>query len=182
LLLAAPRMRTLVLERAGSVCAYACRGRGADLEGVVHEWGGAARDVLALLRAHSIEALRAGSERAYAMLPADAEALARALASAGAPPACGMLALGKLLDPRAAARSLLAALAADARRSASYALAPDGTLYLAGARASRVLGHPELLAWLAGPRAPLAAALERELGLAFDPPLVEPFVWGLDSI
>jgi hypothetical protein len=40
-----------VLEHAGAVAAYAIEGKGRDLQGVVHEWAGAAPDVARLLRA-----------------------------------------------------------------------------------------------------------------------------------
>jgi predicted N-acetyltransferase YhbS len=50
-LLAIPGTRAHVLERAGRVAAYAIHGKGRDLQGVVHEWAGAAPDVAALLPA-----------------------------------------------------------------------------------------------------------------------------------
>jgi predicted N-acetyltransferase YhbS len=49
LLLSAQPMTTLVLERAGSVVAYACLQKGADFAGWWHELGGSDEDVAALL-------------------------------------------------------------------------------------------------------------------------------------
>ncbi len=50
-LLEVPATRVHVLEHAGAVAAYAIEGKGRDLQGVVHEWAGAAPDVARLLRA-----------------------------------------------------------------------------------------------------------------------------------
>jgi len=49
-LLSTPGMTTVVLERAGEVRAYACTGKGADLQGWWHEVGGTDDDAAALLR------------------------------------------------------------------------------------------------------------------------------------
>ncbi|MBM3973679.1 MAG: GNAT family N-acetyltransferase [Planctomycetes bacterium] len=50
-LLTTPGMTALGLERAGQLVAYACCGKGADLQGHWHEFGGAEDDVAALLQA-----------------------------------------------------------------------------------------------------------------------------------
>ena len=50
-LLEVPATRVHVLERADGIAAYAIEGKGRDLQGVVHEWAGAAPDVAGLLRA-----------------------------------------------------------------------------------------------------------------------------------
>jgi len=50
-LLTTPGMRTLVLDRDGAVVAYACCGKGADLQGHWHEVGGTDDDVALLLPA-----------------------------------------------------------------------------------------------------------------------------------
>lgn len=50
-LLEVPGTRVRVLEREGAVAAYAIEGKGRDLQGVVHEWAGAAPDVARLLHA-----------------------------------------------------------------------------------------------------------------------------------
>ncbi|MGE3173669.1 MAG: GNAT family N-acetyltransferase [Planctomycetota bacterium] len=49
--LTTPGLWTCVLERDGAVVAYACTGKGADLQGWWHELGGSDRDVTALLPA-----------------------------------------------------------------------------------------------------------------------------------
>ena len=60
-LLSTPGMTTVVLERAGAVKAYACCGKGADLQGHWHELGGSDADVAALLPAamHTAEQIEA---------------------------------------------------------------------------------------------------------------------------
>ncbi len=50
-LLTTPGMRTVVLERGGAPVAYACCGKGADLQGHWHEVGGSDEDVALLLPA-----------------------------------------------------------------------------------------------------------------------------------
>ena len=48
-LMTTPGMATFVLERDGEVIAYACTGKGADLQGHWHELGGTDQAVAALL-------------------------------------------------------------------------------------------------------------------------------------
>ncbi len=48
-LLTTPGMTTAVLERDGAIVAYACCGKGADLQGHWHELGGDDRDLAELL-------------------------------------------------------------------------------------------------------------------------------------
>lgn len=59
-LLNGPGLETLVAWEGGACKAYAVCGRGADLQGVVHEWGGDFETVLGLARAHG-ERLLLGS-------------------------------------------------------------------------------------------------------------------------
>ena len=65
-LLTTPGMWTCVLERDGAIAAYACTGKGADLQNWWHECGGDDADVAALLPA----AMRlVGQQHAIALLP-----------------------------------------------------------------------------------------------------------------
>jgi GNAT superfamily N-acetyltransferase len=65
-LLTTPGMTVLALERGGAVVAYACCGKGADLQGHWHELGGSDEDLARLLPA----ALHvAGQTRAMLLLP-----------------------------------------------------------------------------------------------------------------
>lgn len=97
-LFAIPGMDLLVSERDGAVVAYACMGRGADLQRVVHEWAGATEDVLALLSAHMRARVEHGDrEDLYMMAPTGAHELELVLRALGAPVATGILALVKPL-------------------------------------------------------------------------------------
>jgi len=76
-LLSTPGMTTLVLERDGAVVAYACCGKGADLQGHWHELGGSDDDLAVLLPA----ALHAtGQTEAVLLLPPAREGLRERLA------------------------------------------------------------------------------------------------------
>jgi predicted N-acetyltransferase YhbS len=65
-LLTTPGMNALVLERDGAVVAYACCGKGADLQGHWHEFGGDDADVATLLLAGMH---RLGQTDAIVLLP-----------------------------------------------------------------------------------------------------------------
>jgi hypothetical protein len=65
-LLTTPGMNALVLERDGQVVAYACCGKGADLQGHWHEFGGDDADVALLLQAGMH---RLGQTDAIVLLP-----------------------------------------------------------------------------------------------------------------
>lgn len=76
-LLTTPGMKTIVLERGGAPVAYACTGKGADLQGHWHELGGADEDIAALLPA----AMHlTGQVEAALLLPPYRAALGRMLA------------------------------------------------------------------------------------------------------
>lgn len=77
-LLSTPGMTTVVLERAGEVVAYACCGKGADLQGQWHDLGGSDEDLAQLLPA----ALHvAGQTEAVLLLPPWRDELRARLAS-----------------------------------------------------------------------------------------------------
>ena len=78
-LLTTPGLSTYVLERDGAVIAYACTGKGADLHGWWHEFGGSDQDVAALLpRALDL----AGQPQAIVIVPPYRNALVRELGPA----------------------------------------------------------------------------------------------------
>jgi GNAT superfamily N-acetyltransferase len=76
-LLSTPGMQTVVLERDGRIAAYACCGKGADLQGHWHELGGTDHDLATLLPAamHTTEQLEGA-----VLLPPYRERLAALLA------------------------------------------------------------------------------------------------------
>jgi len=174
LLLAAPGMDVRVRERAGRLSAYACVGRGADLAGVLHEWGGAADDVLACARAQL-----AGRERLILMAPALRGELGARLSELGAPCRLGVLGMAKLLSAERAAELL---------RSSAPELTvepgPCGDLVLCSAAGRLELDAAAALELLFAPRAERGRVerVEQRLGLSLPALPLAPFVWGLDSI
>lgn len=173
-LLASPNMRTLVLEREGVPCAYVCEGRGGDLQGVLHEWGGSALDVLAVVRVH-LERLAIPT---VLMAPRDAKGLFRYLTVLGLQASVGILGMGKLVSLEAAGRMICEAypaLTSEAR--------PDGLL-LRGPGGDALLDDTQTLLLLAAPQGlrEVAAAVEELVGVEMPALPLAPFCWGLDSI
>jgi len=185
-LLGVPGMLTLVRERAANPAqpaqpvAYACLGRGRDLADVVHEWGGAPEDVLALLRAHLERRFPAGRSGAlFLMAPPSAGELGYRLLELGCASQRGILGLGKLLDVERCCELADALLAPEARATR----AGDGVA-LRGPRAGVELdldAFQGLLFGGPGVHAEARALLER-LGLERAALPLEPFAFGLDSI
>ena len=91
-LLACPQMRILLATRSGEVVSYVCFGRGADLGGVAHEWGGESEGVLACL-ADLLES----SDSVFVMAPGEPGAIGALLESCGAICAKGRLGMAKSL-------------------------------------------------------------------------------------
>jgi len=174
-LLACPGMRVLVREGKSGAAAYACMGRGADLQGVVHEWAGAADDVAALARAH----LEQHGRPIVVMAPPGASALEGALRSAGALASEGVLGMGKLLD-LGRALELLELFAKGALASRVRGERAE----LSGEAGSLELDASALLAVLFAPRRDRSAVEELEAGVGVRAPRLPlaPFAWGLDSI
>jgi hypothetical protein len=177
-------MSTLVLERDGAVVAFACLGRGADLSNVVHEWGGAADDVLALLRAHLAGRCAAGGQDTlYLMAPSNDHGLVRRLTELGCEAAMGILGLGRVLDHGACAE-LLQRLIGSAG-TAAFHTSSEGP----GVRIATPCGQgfltDDLLLGLLFPAFGLdeeVQDLRRSFGLESARFPVELFAWGLDSI
>ncbi len=94
-LLTCPRMSVLVATRAGEVEAYVCFGRGADLGGVAHEWGGAPRGVLACLAV-----LLERADSLFVMAPGEPGPMGELLDSCGAIRAAGRLGMTKPLGQK----------------------------------------------------------------------------------
>lgn len=179
--LAMPGLRTLVRMRRGKVVAYACEGRGHDLEGVVHEWGGPCEDVLACLAAH-LAAQRAREPQGglFLLAPHAGSELVRRLTRTGAQAILGILAQGKLLDPSAA----LECIASHGAGRVEFERLDAEHWLLSHGRRRVELDLAALREILLAPRAERAALtqLEQGLDLAFEGLPLTPFLWGLDSI
>lgn len=173
-----PGMDVLVLEGAQGAEAYACCGRGEDLAGVIHEWAGAAKEVLACVSAH---VARAGPDRQLVLMsPHAPNPVAEQLLALGCPSAVGVLGMGKLLDPEAAAGLLAEACGAPQVYEAGAA----GGCRLVLGESSVELTAAGLLDCLLPARAERAAleSLGRRLGVPLEGLPLDAFVWGLDSI
>lgn len=187
-LLDCPEMHKLVIERDGAVVAYACLGRGGDLAGTIHEWGGADADVLALVRAITDallpeDAVLQGDEALFLIAPPSATTLIAELRSRGALVHESMLGLGKILDRAEAARVL------------DQLVGPEGSVEivdsetrehfrLRGPEREVLLDDEGALALLLGVAEvgeDVAHFLE-QVGLAGAPLPIDAFAWGLDSI
>ena len=91
-LLSCPEMRVSLAERDGECVAYVCYGRGGDLAGVAHEWGGDPSGVLSCLAA-----LLRETEAIFVMAPGNPGPLGELLDSLGALRANGRLGMSKPL-------------------------------------------------------------------------------------
>ena len=188
LLLSARGVETLVLQRGRDIAAYACLGRGRDLARCVHEWGGAADDVLALVREHGERLARRGDEgELFLMTPPGAQAMHACLAACGIAGVRGLLGMARVLDAagavelvrRAARGRVRAGMAGDAFGACGMSAA-----HFAGPGGELALSPEALLDLLLPARGERTAieALERAAGLALPGLPLSLYVWGLDSI
>lgn len=95
--LGCPGMRVLLATCGGETLAYVCFGRGGDLAGVAHEWGGAPEGVLACLAE-----LLIGAEPIFLMAPGVPGSMGAALDACGALRVQGRLGMTKPLGERSA--------------------------------------------------------------------------------
>lgn len=180
-LLDCPGMSVLVTERDGAITAYACRGRGADLRSIVHEWGGATDDVLALLHAHA----GAEAEGAVGVLgPVSEHELWERLAASGAAPVVGFLGLAKVLDRGQLGRTLVDATTPGGVIGTIEDSAGRARVAIRTAEGGFELDDELLLALMfpAFGRLQEVEELAESFGVTFDGVPLELFAWGLDSI
>lgn len=176
-----PGMLTLVRTEDGGPVAYACVGRGADLGNVVHEWAGQPADLLALCRAH-LERRPATDRTLFVMLPPSAQELISTLDSIGIPRTTGVLGMGKLVSPQAAA-NLLGTLVGESV-GVRVLEAPSAILELVGPEGKSTLSPAETMSLLFAPCGDQAQSrkIQHKTGLPLPRLPLSPFVWGLDSI
>ncbi|MEM6571688.1 MAG: GNAT family N-acetyltransferase [Planctomycetota bacterium] len=178
-MLGVPNMTTLVREHEGEIVGYACVGRGEDLGGVVHEWGGDPEGVLPIVGQFWND-LDDEAGRLFMMIPdteTDFLAYFKFVRAAGAK---GILAMAKLANAEAAAQVISTATPDDVTARATG----DDTIDVTGPSGTiRLTGHEILLA-LCPPRGDrrVTDVVESEIGVALPDLPLQPFVWGLDSI
>ncbi len=182
-LLDCPKMTSLVCERDGKVTAYACLGRGEDLGGVIHEWGGDISDVLSLVRA-LVEENSTATDITYLIAPSSEEALHARFEAIGLRPSRGILGLGKIIDRERATRDLSDHMQGELELSFDPDAPEAEQVKLVTPNGAAELNDDTLLVLL------LSSKGEREeiedFGAAFGIDVnglpIEPFLWGLDSI
>jgi predicted N-acetyltransferase YhbS len=79
---ALPGVRALLAMRDGRVTAYAVMGKGRDLRGFMHDWGGDPQDLLCLVRELSV---LSDADEVFVLAPTEENKFARLLASMGTP-------------------------------------------------------------------------------------------------
>ncbi len=180
-LFATPGMQVLVQESAARLAAYACYERGMDLKNVLHEWAGAPEGVLACARMW-LEGLVPNQDREglFLMAPSSSGALGALLDSLGAPSACGILGMGKLLAPGLVLDELCRA----AEHGLTHEQVGEGRWRLQARAGSTERTSEQLLQLIFPPRAERdeITRLETRLGVRFEGLPATPFFWGLDSI
>lgn len=198
-LLQCPEMLVLVCIRDEKLVAYACMGRGRDLQGAVHEWGGDTHDVMGLLRTYLELAYPDGrpfetvidpetgnevpvAEHILLMAPPSAVDLCLRLESLGVPSMHSMLAFGKILDRQAAAK-LLNDVLGDLGR-VELIEGAERPFRISSAEKQGELDDEGVFALLFGvPEVHQDVRnFLRNFGLTDAQLPLEPFVWGLDSI
>ena len=167
-------------DASNRLCAYAVEGKGADLEGYVHEWGGGVSKLIPLLR--FVTNARGGD--LHVISPAHSTNLIRRLKDLGASEHGGVLGMIKILN----AKNLLTKIKKYARAMGADDLAleaRDDLFYLGtGEDMFRTDAEADLVKLIFGPlkasqingfNKTAAAALERVLPI----PL---WIWGWDSV
>lgn len=182
-LYATPGMQIVVELHGGHPVAYACYGRGHDLQGVIHEWAGETEGVLACIRSLIEEHTPTREGQAIFLMAPDLESgeeLTRRLLDADVPSAHGVLAMGKLLDVGAATDRVRAA----SSDPLVVRLVSDQSVEFTGPAGSLACDASDLMELLLPPRGDrtFLKRAERTLGVEFPALPLNPFLWGLDSI
>lgn len=175
-LMTVPDMNLLVRERHGEVVAYAARGRGEDLQQVMHEWAGECQDVLALSRAQ-LETI--GGGKLIMMTPSNREDVARFLLTAGIAGIMGILGMGKVIS----LPGMASFLTQHSGEGCTFEAIGNG-LRLTGPTGNLDMEPSDALLAVVPPRGErgVVEAFEQLTGGTFPDLPFNAFVWGLDSI
>lgn len=177
-LLAGPGMRALVHEGPEGLDGYAIEGRGEDLTGIVHEWGGRGDAYLTCLRAH-LERLPADQDSLWWMVPASQVEVQSLMNEAGVEGVLGVLGMGKLLSPAGLAelmdQATPAQVAVRAEAEGVRVTGPAGNIYLNDLHSLFAVVPPQA-------NRQLVEIVEQTVGAELPGLPQHPFLWGLDSI
>jgi predicted N-acetyltransferase YhbS len=169
--LSIPRMTTLVYERDGRIVAYACCGKGADFEGVVHEWAGPTMEVLDLVLEHVLAEDR---EDIVLLSPPYTGRMRRILRDRALPAHTGALGMMKIVEPTRLAETIQSFTSARPEEATSVEALDDGRFRLDGPEGIFLLDGEQML------RTAFGAEVQEEPMI---PGLPIPFyLRGLDSI
>ena len=178
-LLKGPDITAIVRENeAGEVIAYIVMGRGHDLQGMVHEWGGNTQDVLACVRG-LLQCLPEECPGIFLMCPVTSVDMRKTLLDLEITALEGILGMARIIDMEAMAHVFTR------HGDPRLQITPEAEgLRLEGPSGSTVLDAQKVLLALMPPQGNrgVVDALEDELGLRFDGLPLSPFTWGLDSI
>ena len=173
-----PEITAIVREEEGEVVGYILMGRGADLQGMVHEWGGATDAVLACVRG-LIDCLPPECPGLYLMCPVTSVDMRKTLLGLEIPALEGVLGMARIIDMTAIAKVFErfgdARLKVTVKRDSLVLHGPAGQAELDRQKTLLALMPPQ------GNRG-VVEALEAQIGLRFDALPLAPFTWGLDSI
>ncbi|MFT5287755.1 MAG: hypothetical protein ACI8TQ_003943 [Planctomycetota bacterium] len=181
-LLECPGMSTLVHVVDGKVLAYACMGRGEDLDGTVHEWGGAIESVLGLLRVHA--ETNPSDKPTFLIAPCNENELVERMTAIGSPPVTGLLGLAKIINRGAAAGLLMELLGEHAVVNYNPNAIEAEQVQIVTANGSEYLNDDTLLVLLFSGKGERAEtiAFGDYFGIDVDKLPLQTFAWGLDSI
>lgn len=177
-LLAGPDVHALVHEGPEGIDGYAIEGRGEDLGGVVHEWGGRAESILTCLGAH-LDRLPEDQESLWWMVPPSQVELQQLMNEAGVEGVLGVLGMGKLLDPEGLARWMQAvtpdSVDVQPERDGVRVAGPDGNIFLDALHSLFAIVPPQA-------NRTLVEVVESTVGAELPQLPQHAFLWGLDSI
>jgi hypothetical protein len=164
-------MTTLVYERDQRIVAYACCGKGADFEGVVHEWAGPTEEALDLVLEH---ALRSGREEIVLLSPPYTGRIRRTLKERGLPSHRGALGMMKIVDPEGLAETINRFFLPGTSPACAVSARPGGRFGVRGPFGERVVDAETILR--------MAFGSEEEESLQAPGLPIPLYLRGLDSI
>jgi N-acetylglutamate synthase-like GNAT family acetyltransferase len=180
------RTETLLALRDGKVSAYAARGRGRDLMGFMHDWGGEPRDLLRLASEH---VALSGADDIYVLAPTHENAFTDLLADLGVQKAYMKLVMLSVIDVDGLSSVVSDYVGKRLGRDFSIIQDEDGIKLVVGPRETgeEALVEPArmLASVIFGPEPPSSflTGFSDETLRALDAALPIPlFIWGMDWV